>query len=137
MLDAVIDASKIKEYPEKDVNIVYNAYKNMISSQVQSSYGIDYETYLSYVGMTEEKIIEEQIHPMMDTYMVLYAILDKENIKLEQKEVTQKLNETVKDINNSQITADYLKNYYGEYYFETIVVTEKVTEYLLDNAKIK
>ena len=69
--------------------------------------------------------------------MILYAILDKENIKLEQKEVTQKLNETVKEINNSQITADYLNEYYGEYYFESIVVNEKVLDFLYKNAKIK
>ena len=137
LLDAVCDKSKVKNYPKSDENIIYSSYKKMISSQLQSSYGIDYETYLSSVGTTEEEIIEQQIHPMMETYMILYAILDKENIKLEQKEVTQKLNETVKEINNSQITADYLNEYYGEYYFESIVVNEKVLDFLYKNAKIK
>lgn len=137
LLDAVCDNSKVKNYPKNDENILYNSYKKMISAQLQSSYGIDYETYLSSVGTTEEAIIKEQIHPMMETYMVLYAILDKENIKFEQKEVTQKLNQTVKEINNPQITADYLNEYYGEYYFESIVVNDKVLDFLYKNAKIK
>lgn len=137
LLDKICDSSKVKNYPKSDENILYSSYKKMISAQLQSNYRIDYETYLSSVGTTEEAIIKEQIHPMMETYMIIYAILDKKNIKLEQKEVTQKLNETVKEINNPQITADYLKEYYGDYYFETVVVNEKVLDFLYKNAKIK
>ena len=137
MLEKVCDSSKIKNYPESDVDILYESYKSMITTQLQSSYGIDYETYLSSVGMTEEQVKKDQIYPMMDTYMVLYAILDKENMEIEQKEVTQKLNATVKEINNPQITADYLKEFYGEYYFESLAVNDKICDYLLENAKIK
>lgn len=137
LIDKICDSSKVKNYPKNDENILYKAFKNRISAELKSSYGIDYETYLSSVGTTEEEIIKEQIHPMMETYMILYAILDKENIKFEQKEVTQKLNQTVKEINNPQITADYLNEYYGEYYFEGVVVNDKVLDFLYKNAKIK
>lgn len=136
LLDTVLDNSEIKNHPEDDVDILYDSYKNMISTQLQSNYGIDYETYLSSVGTTEDEIIKDQIHPMLETYMVLYAILDAENMKVEQKEVTQKLNQTVKEINNSQITADYLNEFYGEYYFESLAVNDKILDYLYDNAKI-
>jgi len=137
LLDVVCDNSKVKNYPKNDEKILYEAQKKIISAQLQSSYGIDYETYLSSMGTTEEEIIEQQIHPVMETYMILYAILDKENIKFEQKEVTQKLNQTVKEINNPQITADYLNEFYGEYYFESLVVNDKVLDFIYKNAKIK
>lgn len=137
LLDTIMANSKVKDYPQEDIDIVYESFKGMMENQLQSSYGIDFETYLSYSGMTEDDVIEEQIKPILDSYMLLYAIMDEEDMKIEQKEVTQKLNATVKEINNSQITADYLNEYYGEYYFEAIAVNDKVLDYLYDNAKIK
>ena len=55
---------------------------------------------------------------------------------LKDEEVSKKIDETVKSINNSQVSADTVKSYYGEYYFEYMTVSEKVADFLYKNAKI-
>ena len=83
-----------------------------------------------------EDAVKNQIKPAMEAQMVAYSILDKEKLGLKTEEVNKKIDETVKSINNSQITADTVKSYYGEYYFEYLTVSEKAADYLYKNAKI-
>ena len=84
----------------------------------------------------KEDLVKNQIKPAMDEQMVAYSILDNEKLGLKDEEVSKKIDETVKSINNSQVTADTVKSYYGEYYFEYMTVSEKVADYLYKNAKI-
>ncbi len=140
LLDKVQTASKIKDYPKTDIDIIYGAYKNTVEQNIKNSYGVDFATYLSYTKTTEDDFkqnaIKNQIKPAMEAQMVAYSILDKEKLGLKSEEVNKKIDETVKSINNSQVTADTVKNYYGEYYFEYLTVSEKAADYLYKNAKI-
>lgn len=140
LLDKVKDNSKIKDYPKTDIDTIYVAYKNTLEQNIKNGYGIDFATYLSYSNTTEdafrEDTVKEQIKPAMEAQMVAYSILDKENLGLKTEEINKKIDETVKSINNSQVTADTVKNYYGEYYFEYLAVSEKAADYLYKNAKI-
>lgn len=141
LLEAVIANSKIKDYPTSDMDYLYNSQKNMLSTQIQSTYQMDFASYLQAIGMTEETFktdfIKEQIKPMMETQMMIYAIADKEGLKLEKEEVDEKAEELVKNLGNNSITVEQVKEYYGEYYFEEITVTDKVNQFLYDNAEIK
>lgn len=140
LLDKVQTASKIKDYPKTDIDTIYGAYKNTMEQNIKNSYGVDFETYLSYTNTTEDAFkqdaIKNQIKPAMEAQMVAYSILDKEKLGLKSEEVNKKIDETVKSINNSQVTADTVKNYYGEYYFEYLTVSEKAADYLYKNAEI-
>ena len=140
LVDKVKSASKIKEYPQKDIDTIYSSYKNMVEQNIASNYGVDFTTYLSYTGKTEDEfksdIVTNQIKPVMENQMLMYAVLDKEKLGLNKDDVTKKLNETVKNYNSSSVTADVLKKYYGDYYFEYLVVNEKATDYLYKNAEI-
>ena len=140
LLDKVQTASKIKDYPKTDIDTIYGAYKNTMEQNIKNSYGVDFATYLSYTNTTEDAFkqdaIKNQIKPAMEAQMVAYSILDKEKLGLKSEEVNKKIDETVKSINNSQVTADTVKNYYGEYYFEYLTVSEKAADYLYKNAKI-
>lgn len=140
LLDKVQTASKIKDYPKTDIDTIYGAYKNTMEQNIKNSYGVDFATYLSYANTTEDAFkqdaIKNQIKPAMEAQMVAYSILDKEKLGLKSEEVNKKIDETVKSINNSQVTADTVKNYYGEYYFEYLTVSEKAADYLYKNAKI-
>ncbi len=140
LLDKVQTASKIKDYPKTDIDTIYGAYKNTVEQNIKKSYGVDFATYLSYTNTTEDAFkqdaIKNQIKPAMEAQMVAYSILDKEKLGLKSEEVNKKIDETVKSINNSQVTADTVKNYYGEYYFEYLTVSEKAADYLYKNAKI-
>ena len=140
LLDKVKSGSEIKEYPQDEIDTIYGSYKNMVEQNLKSSYGVDLATYLTSNNMTEdsfkEDLVKNQIKPAMDEQMVAYSILDKEKLGLNEEEVNKKIDETVKSINNSQVTAETVKNYYGEYYFEYMTVSEKVSDYLYKNAKI-
>ena len=140
LLDKVKSGSKIKEYPQTEIDTMYGSYKNILEQNLKSSYGVDFATYLTSNNMTEESfkedLVKNQIKPAMDEQMVAYSILDNEKLGLKDEEINKKIDETVKSINNSQVTAETVKNYYGEYYFEYMTVSEKVSDYLYKNAKI-
>lgn len=140
LFDTVKKDSKIKEYPQTEIDTIYGSYKNMVEQNLKSSYGVDFATYLTSNNMTEdsfkEDLVKNQIKPAMDEQMVAYSILDNEKLGLKDEEVSKKIDETVKSINNSQVTADTVKSYYGEYYFEYMTVSEKVADFLYKNAKI-
>lgn len=140
LLDKVKSGSKIKEYPQDEIDTMYGSYKNILEQNLKSSYGVDFATYLTSNNMTEESfkedLVKNQIKPAMDEQMVAYSILDNEKLGLKDEEINKKIDETVKSINNSQVTAETVKSYYGEYYFEYMTVSEKVADYLYKNAKI-
>ena len=79
---------------------------------------------------------------MMDSQMAIYAVFDKEKLSLDKSEIDNRIKDTVNEINNSpsnsgnKVTEKEVLDYYGRYYFENVVVTEKVLEFLFKNAKI-
>lgn len=138
LLDTIKANSEIKDYPEKDTETIYNAYKNMVDTNIQGQYGVDLATYLSYNNQTEEdfksSITDGQIKPLMEEQMVLYAVLDKEKIGLTDKDIQYQINETVK--NYDGVSEDKIKEFYGDYYFEYLAVNQKVLDFLYVNADI-
>ena len=138
LLDTLKANSEINNYPEKDTETIYTSYKNMVDKNVQSSYGIDLATYLSYNNQTEDdfkaSVTDEQIKPLMEEQMVLYAVLDKEKLGVTDKEIQAQLDETVKGY--SGVSEDEIKEFYGDFYFEYLAVNEKALDYLYKNADI-
>ena len=57
-------------------------------------------------------------------------------LEITDEEVKKELDEAVKSYNSSDVTADTLNDFYGDYYFEYIAVREKAVEFLYDNARI-
>lgn len=141
LIDTLCANSKIKNYPEKEINYLYEQQKRTIEANIASQYQIDFATYLQYMGTTEDAFkndfITNQIKPMMDTQMVLYSVADKEKLKIDTADIEKKAEEYVKSLGNEEITVDDVKEYYGDYYFEEITVTQKVMDFLYENAKIK
>ena len=140
LLDMLVDSCKVKDYPQDDYDYIMESSLKTIETNIKNSYGVDLETYLSYVGQTKEQLMEsigtEQVKPMMDSQMAIYAVFDKENLSFTQKEVDDQVNKIVKEIGNSSVTAKEVREYYGDYYFEDLTINAKVTELLLKTAKI-
>ena len=138
LLDTLKANSEIKNYPEKDTETIYTTYKKMVDKNIQSQYGIDLATYLSYNNQTEDdfkaSITDEQIKPVMDEQMVLYAVLDKEKLGVTDEEIQAQLDETVKGY--SGVSENEIKEFYGDFYFEYLAVNEKALDYLYKNADI-
>ena len=141
LMEILIKGSKVKKYSETDQEFMLDAYIEAINMNLQSQYGTTLETYLQTMGQTMESLketaITEQIKPTMDAQMPIYTVIDKENIELTSEDVENRINEIVKQYGSDQVTAQDLKDYYGEYYFENLVATEKVLEIIRENAKIK
>lgn len=131
------ETSKIKEYPEEDKEFLYEQTKKMIESQI-SSYGYDFKTYLEAAGQTEEQFkadaIKNQIEPMMKTQMIFYSIMDEIDKKVTKIDINAQAEKVAKEYN---VTAEQVKEVYGEYQLEYMAVNEKVIDYLYKNAIIK
>lgn len=141
LMQTFIDASKINKYSEKDEEFLVDAYLKSIDDNLQNQYGTTLDEYLSTAGQTKEalkeNVLTEQINPTMDTQMPIYTLLDKENIEITGKDVENRINEIVEQYGSDQVTAQDLKDYYGEYYFENLIATEKALEIIRENAIIK
>ena len=133
LLDEIIMNSKIKGYPEKELKILFDTSKKML----EKYYEVDFADFLETAGQTEEDYKNEQIKPMMDVQLVLYAILDKEGIKFTKDEVEAEINRSLKDMGDTQVTREQMIEYFGEFYFEETVVCNKVMEFIHKKAKLK
>lgn len=139
LIDAILKNSKSKGYPQEDLDMLYKSAKDILVTNIQSTYGISFSDYLGYVEQTEEEfkasVIAEQIKPMMDAQMAVYAIFDKEGFELTEEALAEKTAEIMSDY-NSDVTEQNFKDYYGEYYFEYIYINDTVTDFLYENAEI-
>ncbi len=137
LLDSVVSKSKVKDYPKEDLDFIFETTKQMIEAQLKQYYNMSFDQYLSAMGITKEKFINDEIKPMMDVQMVLYAVLDKEGLNFTEADIDAVINETIKESNDSTVTKEKLLESYGEVYFEERVVTEKVVALLYENAQLK
>lgn len=139
IIDELVENAKIIKYSDDDVNMLYDAETAQMESYYKSYYNMDLKTVLSQSGMTEEEFkktrLENSIYPQSKTQMVLYYIFDKEGMSVTKDEINAEINEIVEK--NEGATVDKVKEVYGEHYFEYLVVSEKVADFLFENAKIK
>lgn len=145
LLDAVSANSEVKNYPKTERNKLYKDYKTNAENSIQSNYGMSLADYLTNVGQTEEEFkndaIKNQVEPMMDEMMMLYAIIDAEKIELNDETINKQLEEMASQYDDETITAEYIKEYYtsnyGDYYVEYMTAYENAVDILYKNADIK
>ena len=131
------ESSKIKEYPEKDKNFLYEESKKMIEQNL-SGYGYTFDSYLEMMGQTEEDFKKEamtnQIEPTMKNQMIIYSIMDKIGEEVTDADKNAEVEKFVKEYG---VTAEQVKEAYGDYQLEYLAANTKVMDYLYKNAKIK
>ncbi len=141
LLETFLKNSKVKKYSSKDEEFLLQSYIDVISQNLQSQYNMTLDSYLTSAGQTmdafKETAITEQIKPTMDSQMPVYALLDAEGIEVTKTDIDNRINEIVKGYGSDEIKAEDIKEYYGEYYFENLIATEKALEIMSKNAKIK
>ena len=142
-LNLVRSKSEIKEYPDEDVKTLKTQIKDALNNNFTSYYGMSLESYLTQNGMTmidfENNLLNNQVKPLIAETMPLYAILDKEGVKITNEDLETKLKELVKEYKNSgtSVDAETIKKSVGEYSIENLAVQEKALEIIKENAKIK
>lgn len=139
--DKLADSSEIKSYPQDDVDTIYDAQFAMMDSYYKSSYGTGINELLESQGQSTEEfkktMLKDYVYPMMDQQMVLYFVMDKEGMEITNDEVEAQISKTLEELKSSDVDRETLLEYYGKYYFEQTAVSEKVLDYLYDNARIK
>ncbi len=122
ILDTVVSASKVSDYPQKDRDILVDAIYNYYVEMYKKTSNVDLEELILANGSTVEQyksqISTQMVSQMMNVNMVMYYIFDAEKLEL--------LESTL----NSQITDEPV-------IAESYAVQDTVMEYLYDNAKIK
>ena len=142
-LEAVTANSEIKEYPEEDIKILQTQIKDALENNISTYYGMTLDAYITKMGTTlvefESDLLNNQIKPLIEDIMPLYAILEKEGVKVTQKDTDAKLDEIVKEYEDAGTTTDAatLKKSLGEYSIEGLIVEEKAYEIIKGYAKIK
>ena len=142
LIEKVLEKSSIKNYPEADVEILKAEFTSLMEKNLQSYYGVSLTDYLSQSGMTQDSfnksLLDERVYPLMKEQMPLYAILDEEKQEVTAEDIDGAVADMLEDYGKgANVTAEQLKEYYGEYYFENMLVSEKVVEILKEYAKIK
>ena len=100
--------SKFNDYPEDDVEILYEA----VVEQYSLSYGIDLST------RSKDEVLKNYIYPTIKQYMIVYYIYDEQELEL--------LDSTIESQKSTNAVIS-----------ECYAVYDTVMNYLLDNAKVK
>lgn len=140
IFDKVVSNCKISGYDEDEVkNLVDEEFKSFKSTaENYQNYGYSYEDVLSMNGYDSEeslkKGITEYVKQYLDQKMVLYCIAAKEGIKVSSEETDKKVQEYMDNYNVK--TKEEVYDYFGDDYFEVAVLSEKVMDFLKENAKL-
>lgn len=138
IFNKVVENSKINGYDEDEVKqLVDDEFDNFKqTAQTYESYGYSYEDVLAANGYETEDELKEGITEYVKNYlnqkMVLYCIADKEGIKVTSEETDKKVQEYM---DTYQVeTKEEVYDYLGDDYFEVAILSEKVIDFLMENA---
>ena len=138
----VINNASVKKYSDKDKKYYDERYDKYISdaqtytNQYNSQYGtnlsLDEMLYYSVGGTASD--IKTNFTKEMESYMILYAILDKEGLIVD----TTKVDDTVKSMVTSSTSEAQVRENYDNQTLEMITVENMVIDHLFQNVvKIK
>ena len=135
IVSAVIECSKIKKYPQKEVE----EYKQNLISQnerVAESQGMSLEKWLSYSGYTVsqfEEIMEKNAKKIVEKEMSFLAIADEQGIKLTTREYKKSLQKYMEEQNFA--SEEELLAAVGEEKFIGILTVDKAVAYVQNALK--
>jgi len=99
------------ELPEEMIKEEANRSLDQTKQQIQQ-YGLDFNTYLQYMGKNEEEFKEElnvQAKKTLEEQMVIEAIAKKENIQPSEAEIEAKYQEIVEQYKAQNVTLEQVK----------------------------
>ena len=124
------DATFKKEAKEL-IQYYYDSQAYQVESMI-AMYGIDMDSYLSTMGMTEEQYQEElQKYAEQNTrwQLLTRAIVEAENLDFSEEEFESKLEQLASD---TGMTVDSLKSAYGEAMLRDILRQQEVQDFVLE-----
>ena len=143
ILNTVLSSVKVNDYPKADLDKLVELNIKQYDYMYQMQYGMDLKSVLSASGQTmdvfKKNLSESYVKPMMKEQMAYYNILDNENLKVTSADVDKRIEEMIEEYKNAgtNVTREQVVTLLGEYYFEALVISEKVADYLSTKATIK
>ncbi len=134
--EKVIELSKITNYPKKDIKKYLN-YLTDYYTKVAASNNMTFDGFLTANGMDKTQfktyLTNNEIKPQMNNDMILYAILDKENIEITANNLEDQLKKYAKE---QGITIDKARENISDFLLESNFVYEKALDILAQNAVV-
>lgn len=138
IFDTVFANCKITGYDQAEMDKLIDEQFKGFQEQAASyeSYGYTYEDVLAANGYESEEDLKKGIAEYVKEYlgqrMVIYAIADKEGIKVTSEETDAKVKEFMEMY---QVPSEEeIYEYFGDDYFEFSLLSEKVMAFLKENA---
>ncbi|MCM1159324.1 MAG: trigger factor [Clostridium sp.] len=138
IFNKAVENCQISGYDEEEVKqLVDDEFKSFKeTAENYESYGYSYEDVLSMHGYDTEDALKEGITNYVKQYlnqkMVLYCIADAEGITVSSEETDKKVEEYMETYGVE--TKEEVYDYFGDDYFEVALLSEKVIEFLKENA---
>lgn len=112
-------------------------YIDQFTTNMETSYGMKLEDYLSSINTTEDEFkqqAEQMMTDSLENQIILEAIAQKENIEADEEGYTEYKKNVVTDFGFE--SEDALIQQYGEDYVKNAYVSDKTMDILIENAKI-
>ena len=136
LIDEIVEKSEVKDYPKEDKEILLGEFTDLILAQ----YNTTLDELLTQNNMTKDDfnntLLEQNVIPIMDNSLVLYAIIDKEELEVTDQKIEEAIKKLAKQNNDTSITVENLRKN-GEYYPELLTVSRMAMDVIKENAKIK
>ena len=131
----VIESSKVTEYPETVLQYGKATYKNQMESQA-AQFGMTLEELLAAQEVSEEdfeKEAEGYAEDVAEQMLIANAIVKKEGFQYSDEECQAVVNEFT---TSTQLSEEELFEQYGENYIKQNALTQRVLNFIVDNAEI-
>ncbi len=135
LCDLVIESSKTKSYPEKELELLYNETTEYYE-QMCDAYGMTFDEFLENQNMTMDdykKQVTESLKGTVDAQLVFYAIAQNEKIKITDEDKNNLIKTAAKE---NDMTQEEIKEQISDTDLEYYTLIEKVTEFLVEENKL-
>lgn len=136
----IIESSEINDYPNDDLNVLTDYYYDVYKNNIEYNYNVDFSDYLTYNNQTEDDfkdyLVTNTVKPYMDMQMLWYAIFDNEKMTFSDEDITNKIKEIIVQSGDTSTTESDVREYLGDEYIESLVISEKVFDFIEKNAVI-
>ena len=128
----VVGGAEVLAYPESEVKRTYAAQRTSYA-QYASYYQVDYAEFLSdYLNMTDEELYAEAESYVKED-LILYSLAEKLNVNPTDEEYDAGIEELAR---YNGMTADDMRDYYGEDTLRVSVLWEMVMDRVRETANI-
>lgn len=135
--NTVISNSKLKSFPESEREFGQEMALLVMNNQYYAQYGVSFEDALEQSGMTleDEQIaaqLEESAEGIIKEFLVVAAIARDQDLMISDEEYQKSLEEYATQ--NGYKTTEEFKKAINEKQFHLMLLNEKVTDFLMENA---